>query len=112
MTFRKLLRYALPLALIGIMASSCNKDHHCLGQPNNGNGHYRSGLPGGLWDMGQKLPAVGIYNHTMNEILVFRSVNDGSRSFAFSTMPASGINFASSNGGQWVWTEEGGIGAS
>lgn len=62
-----------------------------------------------IWDKGQEVPAVGIYNRTMDEILVFRSKKDGSRSFSFSTMPASGINFASSNGGQWVWTEEGGI---
>ncbi|MBK6552251.1 MAG: hypothetical protein IPG11_17890 [Flavobacteriales bacterium] len=109
MTFRKLLRYALPLALIGIMASSCNKETAPMPNPTTGTDITDPDLQRELWDMGQKLPAVGIYNHTMNEILVFRSVNDGSRSFAFSTMPASGINFASSNGGQWVWTEEGGI---
>lgn len=62
-----------------------------------------------IWDMGQKLPSVGIYNRTMNEILVFRSAKDGSRSFSFTTVPADGINFASSNGGQWVWTEDGGM---
>ncbi|MBK9599499.1 MAG: hypothetical protein IPO60_14610 [Flavobacteriales bacterium] len=57
-----------------------------------------------IWDMGQKVPSVGIYNRTMNEILVFS--------------PREGLNtqlllhhrtgqrhrgFASSNGGQWVW---------
>lgn len=62
-----------------------------------------------LDEMRERLPALGIYNRTMDEILVFKAQQDGSRSFSFTTVPASGINFASSNGGQWVWTEEGGM---
>jgi hypothetical protein len=45
----------------------------------------------------------------MDKILVFKPVQDGSRSFSFTTVPANGMNFASSNGGQWVWTEDGGL---
>lgn len=60
-------------------------------------------------ELSGRLPAVGIYNRTMDQVLVFRAKNDGSRGFSFTTAPPSGINFGSSNGGQWVWTEDGGM---
>lgn len=108
-TFRNLIRFTLPLALIGFLVSSCNKETASLPNSANVKEITDQKLQRKLWEKGQDVPAVGIYNSTMDEILVFRSKNDGSRSFAFSTMPASGINFGSSNGGQWLWTDEGGI---
>ncbi|MBP6311190.1 MAG: hypothetical protein KA408_02905 [Flavobacteriales bacterium] len=108
-TFRNLLRFTLPLALIGVLVMSCNKEPVSLPNPSKATEITDPVLKRKLWDKGQELPAVGIYNRTMDKILVFRSKNDGSRDFSFSTIPSSGINFASSNGGQWVWTDEGGI---
>jgi hypothetical protein len=55
------------------------------------------------------LPGVGIYNRTMNKVIVFKHLPDGSRSFNFVDPPSSGINFASSNGGQWTWSESQGL---
>lgn len=101
--------YAMPLAVVALLFSSCNKEPVTMPNPTTSTSIKDAGLKRQIWEMGQKVPAVGIYNRTMNEILVFKAAKDGSRSFAFSTAPASGINFASSNGGQWVWTEDGGM---
>ncbi|MBL7950810.1 MAG: hypothetical protein JNM62_03760 [Flavobacteriales bacterium] len=57
----------------------------------------------------QQLPGVGIYNRTMNKVIVFKSLPDGSRSFNFVDPPTGGIDFASSNGGQWTWSETQGL---
>lgn len=56
-----------------------------------------------------QLPGVGIYNRTMNKVIVFDQRNDGGRSFNFVDPPSDGINFASSNGGQWTWSESQGL---
>ncbi|MBZ0205804.1 MAG: hypothetical protein K8H89_05730 [Flavobacteriales bacterium] len=107
---RKLMGRVLPLAAtVALLFTSCSKEP--VGGPNN----YAPAAvtdartQGKVMDMARRLPAVGIYNRTMDEILVFRAKQDGSRSFDFTTAPASSINFASSNGGQWVWTEDGGM---
>ncbi|MBX2982091.1 MAG: hypothetical protein KF843_05450 [Flavobacteriales bacterium] len=107
--FRKLIRVALPLALVVLVTTSCNKESVTMPNPASGTSITDMNLRRQIWDMGQKVPSVGIYNRTMNEILVFTSAKDGSRSFSFTTAPADGINFATSNGGQWVWTEDGGM---
>jgi hypothetical protein len=62
-----------------------------------------------LLEKAAKLPAIGIYNRTMRKVIVFRHDLDGSRSFTFVDPPGSGINFASSNGGQWTWSESDGL---
>lgn len=62
-----------------------------------------------LLDKAARLPAIGVYNRTMRKVIVFRHNVDGSRSFNFVDPPGSGINFASSNGGQWTWSEEQGL---
>lgn len=56
-----------------------------------------------------QLPGVGIYNRRMNKVIVFKHLPDGSRSFNFVDPPSGGINFASSNGGQWTWSESEGL---
>ncbi|MEO7081449.1 MAG: hypothetical protein ABIY71_07975 [Flavobacteriales bacterium] len=99
----------MPLALVALVNTSCKKEPVTMPNPASSSKITDTKLKQQIWDMGQKLPSVGIYNRTMNEILVFRSAKDGSRSFSFTTVPADGINFASSNGGQWVWTEDGGM---
>ncbi len=101
--------YAMPLAVVALLFSSCNKEPATMPNRAKSTSIKDAGLKRQIWDMGQKVPSVGIYNRTMNEILVFKAAKDGSRSFSFTTAPASGINFASSNGGQWVWTEDGGM---
>ena len=107
--FRKLTGYAMPLAVVAFLFSSCNKEPVSMPNPSTSTAIKDAGLKRQIWDMGQKVPSVVIYNRTMNEILVFSPAKDGSRSFSFTTAPASGISFASSNGGQWVWTEDGGM---
>ncbi len=49
-----------------------------------------------------KLPAVGIYNSTMDKVLIFSTNENGEKSFSFANPPSGGIGFASSQGGQWV----------
>jgi hypothetical protein len=60
-------------------------------------------------DMARKLPAVGVYNRTMDKVIVFRHDLDGGRSFNFVDPPQGGINFATSDGGQWTWSESQGL---
>jgi hypothetical protein len=55
------------------------------------------------------LPSIGVYNRRMNKVIVFRPTSDGSREFNFIDPPGSGIDFASSNGGQWTWSESEGM---
>jgi hypothetical protein len=62
-----------------------------------------------LLDKAAQLPGIGIYNRRMDKVIVFRSHADGSRSFTFVDPPGTGINFASSNGGQWTWSESEGL---
>lgn len=107
--FRNLVRLAMPLALVTLVASSCNKDAVTMPISASSTTITDPSLRQQIWDMGQKVPSVGIYNRTMDKILVFTADKNNSRSFSFTTAPATGINFASSNGGQWVWTEDGGI---
>ncbi len=99
---------ALPVALSALLLASCTKEcneaHSDAGQSGTD-----ARVKERLVEMTGKLPAVGIYNRTMDRILVFRAVKDGSRDFSFTTLPSDGINFGSSNGGQWVWTEDGGM---
>lgn len=62
-----------------------------------------------LLEKAGQLPGIGIYNRTMNKVIVFKHLPDGSRSFNFVDPPGGGINFASSNGGQWTWSESQGL---
>ncbi len=62
-----------------------------------------------LLDKAAQLPGIGIYNRRMDKVIVFRHHSDGSRSFTFVDPPGTGINFASSNGGQWTWSESEGL---
>jgi len=62
-----------------------------------------------LLEAARQLPAIGVYNRRMDKVIVFRQGNDGSRSFNFVDPPTNGINFASSNGGQWTWSESEGL---
>lgn len=107
--FRKLMGYAMPLAMVAFLFGSCNREPVNMPNPSKPVPILDASLKRQIRDMGQKVPSVGIYNRTMNEILVFSAPKDGSRSFGFTTAPATGINFATSNGGQWVWTEDGGM---
>lgn len=62
-----------------------------------------------LREKAAQLPGVGVYNRRMNKVIVFKQNVDGSRSFNFVDPPTNGINFASSNGGQWTWSESQGL---
>lgn len=106
-TIRKLTRTALSLAVASFLFSSCSKGPATA--PDLFGQSVTKDQQRQVREMMDKLPGVGIYNRTMDKILVFKRSNDGSRSFSFTTAPASGISFASSNGGQWVWTNDGGL---
>lgn len=106
--FPQLVKHALSLAVVSLLFSACNKEQ--VTHPGQfGTHQVTQAEKQRVHEMAAKLPAVGIYNRTMDKILVFKPVQDGSRSFSFTTAPANGISFASSNGGQWVWTEDGGM---
>lgn len=62
-----------------------------------------------LREKAAQLPGVGVYNRRMDKVIVFKQHIDGSRSFNFVDPPTNGINFASSNGGQWTWSESQGL---
>lgn len=55
-----------------------------------------------ITEQAQKLPAVGIYNKTMDKLIIFSHNQSGEKSFSFANPSTGGINFATSNGGQWV----------
>lgn len=57
-------------------------------------------------EMADKLPAIGIYNHTMDKVIVFDHKDPHAKNFTF-VNPGPGFNYASSNGGQWVYTDQG-----
>lgn len=104
--FPKLMRYALSLAAVPLLFSACNKEQV------TGPAAARQVTPSEkqeVREMIAKLPSVGIYNRTMDKVLVFKRNPNGPRGFSFTTAPANGINFATSNGGQWVWTADGGM---
>lgn len=60
-----------------------------------------------LDEAARNLPKVGIYNKTMEKIIVFDLSNPQAKSFTF-VDPGPGVNFASSNGGEWVYFPESG----
>lgn len=105
--FTKLAKYTLPLAVASVLFTGCSKE------PVSNPGHVQAVVDARqqreINDMVRKLPSVGIYNRTMDKILVFTRQEGSSRGFSFTSVPANGMNFASSNGGQWVWTEQGGM---
>lgn len=53
----------------------------------------------------QNLPAIGIYNKTMDKVIVLDVSNPEAKNFSF-VNPGPGFNFASSNGGQGVYFAE------
>ncbi len=107
--FGKWTKAALPLVAVALLLASCSKEPVSMPARAKATAvtdpHVKQEIKG----LAQKLPAVGIYNRTMDKILVFKRKSASSREFSFTTVPANGINFASSNGGQWVWTEQGGM---
>jgi hypothetical protein len=101
---------ALSMALIAGTFSSCTKEDAAGPiKPKPAKTITDPHVKQNVTEMSKRLPAVGIYNRTMDKVLVFQAKNDGSRSFSFTTASTSGINYATSNGGQWVWTEQGGM---
>lgn len=103
----KLAKYAMPLAVASVFLTSCSKEpvSNPLPAKTVTDPHEQQEIR----NLVGKLPSVGIYNRTMDKILVFTRQEGGSRGFSFTSVPANGMNFASSNGGQWVWTEQGGM---
>ena len=67
-TFRNLLRFTLPLALIGFLVISCNKETVSVTKPAKATEITDPVLKRKLWQKGQELPAVGIYNLSLIHI--------------------------------------------
>ncbi|HRN36463.1 MAG TPA: hypothetical protein PLV70_10205 [Flavobacteriales bacterium] len=105
--FHQLTKYALPLAVASFLFSSCSKEP--VAGPLANTSSVSQTERQHIQELAGKLPAVGIYNRTMDKILVFKRQPGNSREFSFTTAPANGMNFASSNGGEWVWTADGGM---
>lgn len=108
-SFRKLVPGTLLMAAAALLFNSCGKEAATLPDPGHGAAVTDAQEQRQIKDLARKLPSVGIYNRTMDRILVFTRQQSGSRGFSFTSVPANGINFATSNGGQWVWTEQGGM---
>lgn len=104
---RQLAGHALALAAAAALFASCSREP--VTNPGHATAVADAQQQRKIEAMVRKLPSVGIYNRTMNKVLVFSRKEGNSRGFSFTTVPANGINFASSNGGQWVWTEQGGM---
>jgi len=58
-----------------------------------------------ILDMARKTPKFGVYNKTMDKVIVFDVANPEAKSFTFAN-PGPGFNFATSNGGQAVYFAE------
>lgn len=106
-TFSTFAKLALSLAAVAFLVSSCSKEATTL--PIGAKSVQDVRQQQQIRDMVDRLPSVGIYNRTMDKILVFTRNTDGTRGFSFTTTDPGSINFASSNGGQWVWSEQGGM---
>lgn len=103
----KALFRGLPIALGLLAIAGCNKE--TLPPISTTTSVEDPALRERIKTRAMDLPAVGIYNRTMDKIIVFNQFKDGRKSFNFINPPNNGINFSSSNGGQWVWTERGGL---
>ena len=101
--------HALSLATVSVLFTSCTKETATMPARTHATAVTDAHEQREIKDMVAKLPSVGIYNRTMNKILVFTRNTGSTRGFSFTTTDPGGINFASSNGGQWVWTEQGGM---
>ncbi len=108
MAFPKLMKPALSLAVVALLFSACSKEAVDGPTPVR-TVELTQAQKQRLVQLSNDAPTVGIYNRTMDKILVFKRQKSGDRSFSFTAVPANGINFASSNGGQWVWTQDGGM---
>lgn len=106
----RILRTGLAGALlVGLLAAGCSKEPvDAAGFAHGGARITDEALIGKIRERVQDMPGIGIYNRRMDKVIVFNDLLSGGRSFNFVDPPA-GFNFASSNGGQWTWSESQGI---
>jgi hypothetical protein len=107
--FASVVKTGVPALLMAGLLFSCSKESFNTGVKQDKIQVTDKAVQKQIMAQAHKMPAVGIYNKTMNKVIVFRHFEDGRKSFSFTNPPGNGINFATSNGGQWVWTEEGGL---
>lgn len=58
-----------------------------------------------ILDLARETPKFGVYNKTMDKVIVFDVANPEAKTFTFAN-PGPGFNFATSNGGQAVYFAE------
>jgi hypothetical protein len=102
-------RVGVPVLLGAGLLVSCSKERMGPNENTNRAQITSKTTQNKITEQARKMPAVGIYNKTMDKVIVFRQFQDGSKNFTFANPPSGGINFASSNGGQWTWSESQGL---
>lgn len=100
---------ATPLALCAMLLVSCAKESSGPPVRRASERITDPAVKQRVRDMASRLPGVGVYNRTMNKVIVFNQDLDGSRDFNFVDPPSGGISFATSNGAQWSWSESQGL---
>lgn len=106
--FASVVKKGVPALLMAGLLFSCSKETFNTGVNKDKIEITDKKLQKKIIAQAEKMPSIGIYNKTMNKIIVFSHNDKGEKSFTF-TNPGNGINFASSNGGEWVYTEQGGL---
>lgn len=107
--FASVVKNGVPAFLIAGLLFSCSKETFNTGVNKDKIEITDKNDKKKIFAQAEKMPPIGIYNKTMNKIIVFSQNDKGEKSFTFTNPPGNGINFATSNGGQWVYTEQGGL---
>lgn len=100
--FASVVKAGVPVLLMAGLLVSCSKERFNSGADQQSTVITDKGTQKKLIHQAEKMPAVGIYNKTMDKVIIFSVNENGEKSFNFANPNSGGINFATSNGGQWV----------
>lgn len=100
--FASVVKAGVPVLLMAGLLISCTKERLNTGADQQSTTITDKGTQNKIVQQAEKMPAVGIYNKTMDKVIVFSTDQNGEKSFSFANPNTGGINFATSNGGQWV----------
>lgn len=96
-------KFGVPVILMTGLLVSCTKERLNTGADQQRTEVTDKVTQKKIQRQADKMPAVGIYNTTMDKVIIFSHDRNGEKNFSFANPPAGGLNFASSNGGEWVY---------
>src|SRR5690606_34996500 len=100
--FASVVKAGVPVLVMAGLLVSCAKERFNSGADQQSTVITDKSIQKKLVLQAEKMPAVGIYNKTMDKVIVFSANDNGEKSFSFANPPSGGFNFATSNGGQWM----------